>query len=323
MISSIRTTHFSTRRLMFRHFTGSQIRNLVALTSIVGLGLLPISASSSEVYAYADVIIGASDNVVRDKQIFGPPQPGAHAQAQDESGTIDGWTRFGQGYSQAKIGELGAYALAHYSASAGNTPRIHETDADSSATWADTITISKPGMDGRHGVWQGSLTLDGHVNIEVSSDAPNHRGGTGVDVTVSGSGVQVGDGMTACIEGGTGCATHFYTSSAVAQHFVVPISLYFIYGQAFDIYESLDVHSFTGPADGLYNWNLLAAGYFDHTLHWNGTSAVLDDLGNSVADFSIASASGADYLVAAVPLPASGALLLAGLGLIGRAVRRC
>jgi hypothetical protein len=67
---------------------------------------------------------------------------------------------------------------------------------------------------------------------------------------------------------------------------------------------------------------------FFSTLEWVGIDSVRDAQGNLVSGWSVASASGFDYSrsyasqIAAVPEPETYAMMLAGLGLVGWAVRR-
>ena len=77
--------------------------------------------------------------------------------------------------------------------------------------------------------------------------------------------------------------------------------------------------------DGQNTWMADAA----HSLYWGGISSVTDANGNAV-DFTLASASGTNYLqsfvpvvvTAPVPEPETYALLLAGLGVLGLVRRR-
>ncbi|MCU0775338.1 MAG: PEP-CTERM sorting domain-containing protein [Ideonella sp.] len=64
---------------------------------------------------------------------------------------------------------------------------------------------------------------------------------------------------------------------------------------------------------------------YGSTLLWTGVSSVLDANGQLVPDWVMRSGSGFDYsrsFVSQVPEPATVALMLAGLGVVGAAAKR-
>ena len=334
--------------------TGSLVRIGVSIGASGWIAIAPVAASSApQLEAWAGVVGGAGTGSIPDNcTTFGPPAElapmfgsvalgmqvlGGNAACGYSGGWTDpvapsgplpnsaslapvilgnpGFSGFfdGTSSSQANYGTLAAAAHANIS---GGTPGSPVALADSQAAsfFDDTLTLTSPQLaNGSLAYVRYRFAVSGDLSalgapasgffgstwgqLSLQMDNGPVYGVVGATVTRGGLGIVNGGGPPA----GWTTSTGALSGSSTFDSLLLPVTV----GQSWDLRV------------GLLGW---AYGTAD-TSHFDADLIgidVFDSQNAPVASFSIASASGTQY----VPEPSSGSLLLCGLLTIARARRR-
>ncbi|RZL36111.1 MAG: PEP-CTERM sorting domain-containing protein [Rubrivivax sp.] len=279
---------------------------------------LPMLASATTVVG-AGAWVGAGNIGV--PPVSGGQENAAHASvtlAQSNDST-EAWTRHASAYANARVGTLGLTLNAGYAHSAGKAyPPSGYTSANADATWSETLTIGTPsatGLGAAH--WSGVIELTGTV-------ATNATGAQAAfaDVVVYATGLLPPPDLISgdCDSGrAVACISAGGPSDKREGPWLLPIDVHFVPGKPF-VFE-VSLRGLTGLyVSSCDDCALDADVNFGHTLRWLGTTAVTDDDGHVLTDYTLTSESGFDYRLAA-PVPEPGRLWLTALGVLALAWR--
>ena len=211
---------------------------------------------------------------------------------------------YAYGSGEASYGTLRAYA------SAANAIGFQAT-ATGSASWADSVTLSRPDWDGLVGLAYASFYVSGEYLVSTASPLSLANVNMGVSLdTFTTSGVTVSNYYSNFVARSNG----FNDGTSIFRLHTVEIP--FTWGTPFVFQLSLGVGAassdFAGAGLGV------ARGDLSHTLLWQGLSVLDPVTGGSAAGFSAPSSSGTNWL-APVPEPST---IVVGLGLLIIALRR-
>jgi hypothetical protein len=223
-----------------------------------------------------------------------------------------------------------------------------QATSEARAAWYDQVTFLDAAHDGQRGSATAVLQISGAVSA-LSPGFANSRGADGSLFYLDGNGwgaVQVaGNGLDwtsqtwddGCASKGwagwLACARATAYDPSGTQNYSVggvinlPVVLDFTFGQPFSLGYSLVATSSANAVIAYYkasgSGESQGVADLSHTLLWGGLGNVFAADGSVVQGYTVASASGLDYRVAAVvPEPATYALWLAGLVSLGLLRRR-
>jgi hypothetical protein len=194
----------------------------------------------------------------------------------------------------ATFGRLGVYAEA----SAGSNGVGGTNWGDARARFQDDITVFSDGMEGQSGLLTFLIEVDGTLSSDfltppIYEDFSSYAL-AGLTITQNGSSVY-------------SSIQYDYATGATSGSFLntpIQVEVPFTFGTAFTLSFTLRVVSQTTTLNGANSVSDLG-----HTLTWEGVSSVTAG-GNPVTDYTMASASGTNYL-SPIPEPASAALVVA------------
>ncbi|WP_243375419.1 PEPxxWA-CTERM sorting domain-containing protein [Sandarakinorhabdus cyanobacteriorum] len=194
-------------------------------------------------------------------------------------------------------------------------------------SFTDVLTVSAPGLTS--GSFVASLIIDGLLSPRASSVPLSDNGGYPnfeIKVELPDLATTVFDfNYTASnqngVVGGAGSLNGMRYGGPYTGTFNFSIPFDTLVGQTVKVSLTCAVFAQTR------NIGDTAGGTCDfaHTVTWGGVSQVLNQHGNVVTGVNITGATGANYaqsFAGAVPEPASWAMMLAGFGLAGAALRR-
>ena len=221
--------------------------------------------------------------------------------------------------------------------------------SEARASFYDQLTFVDASRTGQMGVATAWINLSGSVSasnpgflpyVQSPTGAFSFMDGTGTAaVLVNGTGLnwttQTWDDACAAngMAGWLACTrsaaydpsrTTSYSAGAVVN---LPVSFNFVFGTPLTLGYSL-VASSDARGTGSYYKSAIsgqatAVADMSHTLAWGGIVSVTDSNGLVIPAYGLSSDSGLDYRVAAaVPEPQTWMLLLAGMGVVGAAMRR-
>jgi len=301
----------------------------ISILASLAATALPVQAASAVIIS-ADAYAQAGGRGVVEHRTVPLAQAPAVASASEANGSganpdpgVPAYLQSATAVGRASVGRLGVQATTLYTGTGSNG--FTNNEATANAYWADAVTFNAPGHLGLGGTWVGMVQVEGDYSFNTLLAASPGKGQLVLSVTVPGNPVingftdnhtcNVADLPTPCL---------FLPSSTLGPtHFslTVPMTLNFTYGTPVEFGLSIypDAVANISRTD---NVGVMAEADFSHTLRWDGTTAVLDDAGAAVSNYTLASASGADYRYAAddahfgipsaVPEPSTWALLLAG-----------
>ena len=200
--------------------------------------------------------------------------------------------------ASAKLKSLAIVSDASFSESSTSLIPSVSYDAFTEARFGDTITFHSPTLEGQKGNANVQLIAKGGLSVTGNGDGYSSQAGASYKITIvngldnpTESGTRtlgvVGDPQVLNFGGSD------FTSSPILGK--IP----FIFGQPVTIEVQLTatasirvVDANDGHPPGAH-----ANADFSHTLNWGGITAVTDQNGNSISDWSVTSASGTDYSV--------------------------
>jgi hypothetical protein len=284
--------------------------------------LLPTLASAATVVSSYARVDGGNSGVQAQSVHMETAALAASHIAQSTDNTMP-WIRQAAASAKASVGTLGLEMHAAYSNAAGNDypgSAQRQTEANAAAGWSETLMIGVPSATGLGaGHWFGMLEFSGSL-ASLATGGPT---ATSANAVVFATGLQPPVDLISgeCDSGATVACISISGATASRQGtWLLPIDLHFVSGQPFDFHVSL-----SGVAQvysGCQDCALSADVSFGHTLRWLGTTAVTDDAGHVLTDYTLTSESGFDYRSAA-PVPEPGRLWLTALGVFALLARRC
>lgn len=247
-------------------------------------------------------------------------------------------TTVSDGVGSASAGLVGVHAGVAVNTNSGYLNSGWGT-ASAVASWGDGVIINKAGLTGSMGYLTATLILDGNLFVQAFGQNASNLERAFATVSVTGAGLTLVGGYApagGCLSGSAYCAYAFAGASDVygapgngTYEFgsrTLSVYIPFTFGKEFYLDYTMkaeakaqaiswDSNAATGAATG--------TAAFGHTLAWGGIDSIVSG-GAQVEDFTLTSGSGYDYRfsAAAVPEPETYAMMFAGLGLVGWAVRR-
>lgn len=209
--------------------------------------------------------------------------------------------------------------------SIGNASR--SANGWSSASFADWLAIQGPA--GKTGVLTGTLYFSGGVGASVSGSANSatNAGASysfsaslfGQNVALSGSVLEATNGTSNSSNPAGGAFTVTANISFGADGWAVGTITMGAITQSDAAARPYQATSVAPVIDA----NAHAAAGFGHTLYWGGIDSLTVD-GIALSGYALTSASGIDYRLSTAPVPEPGTavLLLGGMGLLARRLRR-
>lgn len=236
-----------------------------------------------------------------------------------ESGFMNGFSYSGDAYAQASTGIFKIKTLGSGSAATAFS------GSSANAGWNDQFALTGGAPNGTQGIWMAPLHVDGsmsaagqgalgRLNIAVYKNDQTLTGSfaTAYNLFLQASNpiktgqIQYGyDFQMVAYQvtdyGPASPLTHLNISENRTIWFAIP----FTWGTPFEagFYASAMAGQIASGGTPYANSTAVS---FEHTMTWGGKGYVVDG-GNSISDFTVASASGFNYNVAVVPEPAAAA----------------
>jgi hypothetical protein len=253
--------------------------------------------------------------------------------------TSNAGSNFGHAYSDSSTASA-SLGIFHLSATNSGSASTQFSGSQAMAGWNDTITIG--GGTGQ-GIWLTKVHVDGTLaSLGLGADSQ-----FGVEIFKDHNVLQpygpainqAAFGLFQALDAPLNSNDVFYswdyqmkpwriTSYTGDKTLTVDQDVYFAVPFTYGVSFTLGVFGQVGAgeaASGPYNGDNSSTVDFSHTVYWGGKGQVLSYSGNAVGganpNFTITSGSGFNYNAAAAPEPASWAMMLAGFGLIGGAMR--
>jgi len=237
---------------------------------------------------------------------------------------------FSNSYSSGEV-TVKAYAMADYgvlksltAVSGSSTGTISGGEAASRTSFQDYFQIDAPGLTGQRGYFTAQVSMP--FTMSVQNGRWTNEGIYGqIKLESQGQVLDIYD-MAAgdsSLYGGY-VVNHYNEGGSVRTDAPMILQVSFIYGEQISIFGALNtsVRASTGFGPVSYSDIMDAS----HSLYWNGISSVTDGNGRAVTAYSLTSDSGTDwtrnFAVSPVPEPATWAMMLGGLGLLGAATKR-
>lgn len=222
----------------------------------------------------------------------------------------------GAGEAKATEGELSVYTFATAEATSALGYTHTRTDAQSTASWRDYITLTPKDGDYQPYWIEAQLSLTGSMVAHATGSNGHSAPWANSIIELTGSGIR-GEGLDSW-----GQLAYFPANpqnnidNPIGKVFSVRLlslpglPTFVTYELAATTIASAEVDwpgSFTASATG--------AASYQHTLAWEGITKVVDSAGNEIEGYTLSSRSGFNY-VSAVPEPLPVVTLLLGLALI-------
>jgi hypothetical protein len=181
--------------------------------------------------------------------------------------------------------------------------------------FSDTINVTSASRAGQSGTVVATFSVDGGLN--ASTTGFSSRSTAAVQVTARGESFRQMVSSDSAVPSASGQVPELITMR-------IPVTFSPTFFQPFSVTLAT---SASASALNVFNSPRTAQAESDYgsTLLWTGVSSVLDANGQLVPDWVMRSGSGFDYsrsFVSQVPEPATVALMLAGLGVVGAAAKR-
>jgi hypothetical protein len=297
-----------------------------ALVFVAGVVFLPADGRAAQLDVYAQAVANTpTEQLIDENPVSGATGP-LVTSARMGGGTV-GFPGSAQGLAQAHAdyGWLGIYAGAGAIGPDDFSGASFSSWGSASASWADSMTLLRPGTGFQTGTVQFSLTLLGLNTLPQVDD-----GGYGiVEYSVHAA---VGCATGSCGIDGFGRIAYnppFDSAIVVSGQSLIDELIFYsdpvqvIFNQPMSVSVIL---SGLAQAFGPVNGGTVLAGLDAYgTLSWGGFTEVRDSNSNLITDYTVVSDSGVNWALpvqAPVPLPDTYAMLLAGLGFLGWVGRR-
>ena len=221
--------------------------------------------------------------------------------------------------SQAAIGVLKASASVAADVPTGFRNYVGAIPS-ATASWGDSIIVNA-GLRGTRGSFTALIAFNGYLQGGVTRFAtPNNTGGAVSAVDFRGTGLSPINISLFTDEG----------SYSQSFNLLIPVTIDFVNGFVTNLGYSLSATASNQIGTEIAGSGVqsVASSNFGNSVLWGGITGVFDSLGQPVSEYTIMGETSFDYKtslippVTGVPEPASWALLIAGFGLVGAALRR-